>query len=139
MRISDWSSDVCSSDLEFVKYLPIFRDYDQDRLTRDASACGQVLNEVDGLDRVLDQIEASLPESLRETGYAIACDIAASHGRVTAEEARMLEILRYRLQVGRMAAAAIEHGARARQMAHCTTRGASRCARRVPREHATSW
>src|SRR3546814_18928059 len=52
---------------ELVKYLPIFRDYDQDRLTRDASACGQVLNEDDGLDRVLDQIEASLPESLRET------------------------------------------------------------------------
>src|SRR3546814_19911909 len=73
---------------ELVKYLPIFRDYDQDRLTRDASACGQVLNEDDGLDRVLDQIEASLPESLRETGYAIACDIAAADGRGTSEEDR---------------------------------------------------
>src|SRR3546814_2715959 len=28
MRISDWSSDVCSSDLVFCKQNPIFRDYE---------------------------------------------------------------------------------------------------------------
>ncbi len=101
---------------EIVRYLPIFRDYDQEKLTGDAAGCSMVLNEDDGLQRVLDQIEAALPESLRETAYAMACDVAAADGRVTAEEARMLEILRYRLQVGRLAAAAIERGARARHM-----------------------
>lgn len=101
---------------EVVQYLPIFRDYDRDRLTKDAAACGRVLNEDDGLERVLDQIEAALPEVLRETAYALACDVAAADGRVTQEEARMLEIIRYRLQVGRLAAAAIERGARARHI-----------------------
>ncbi|MFN4088714.1 MAG: tellurite resistance TerB family protein [Alphaproteobacteria bacterium] len=99
---------------EVVQYLPVFRDYDRDRLTKDAAACGRILNEDDGLEKVLVQVEASLPEKLRETAYALACDVAAADGRVTTEEARMLEILRYRLQVGRLAAAAIERGARAR-------------------------
>jgi len=101
---------------EVVQYLPIFRDYDRDRLTKDASACGRLLNEDDGLERVLDQVEAALPEALRETAYALACDVAAADGKVTPEEARMLEIIRYRLQVGRLAAAAIERGARARHI-----------------------
>ena len=101
---------------EVVQYLPIFRDYDRDLLTKDAASCGRLLNQDDGLEKVLLQIEASLPETLRETAYALACDVAAADGRVTAEEARMLEILRYRLQVGRLAAAAIERGARARHI-----------------------
>ncbi len=101
---------------EVVQYLPIFRDYDRDRLTKDAAACGRLLNEDDGLEKVLDQVEAALPELLRETAYALACDVAAADGRVTQEEARMLDIIRYRLQVGRLAAAAIERGARARHM-----------------------
>ncbi|MET4697177.1 tellurite resistance protein [Constrictibacter sp. MBR-5] len=101
---------------EVVQYLPIFRDYDRDRLTKDAAACGRLLNDDDGLENVLDQVEAALPERLRETAYALACDVAAADGRVTQEEARMLDIIRYRLQVGRLAAAAIERGARARHM-----------------------
>jgi tellurite resistance protein len=101
---------------EVVQYLPIFRDYDRDRLTKDAAACGRLLNDDDGLENVLEQVEAALPERLRETAYALACDVAAADGRVTQEEARMLDIIRYRLQVGRLAAAAIERGARARHM-----------------------
>jgi hypothetical protein len=68
------------------------------------------------LDRVLDALSQAVPERLRETAYALACEIAAADNRVTQEEARILELLRHRLGLGRLVSAAIERGARARAM-----------------------
>ena len=99
---------------EIVRYLPVFRNYDPDSLPKTAKACADLLGDDQGLDKALDIIVDSLPERLRETAYAIACDVAAADGKATQEELRLLEMLRHRLQVGRLAAAAIERGARAR-------------------------
>ncbi|WP_425450326.1 tellurite resistance TerB family protein [Virgifigura deserti] len=99
---------------DIVGYLPVFRDFDRDRLTKVASDCAELLNGEDGLDTVFDRIKAALPEKLRETAYAMACDVAAADGAVTQEELRLLEIIRDRLAIGRLAAVAIERGARAR-------------------------
>lgn len=99
---------------EIVSHLPIFADYDRERLTKDAEACAALLAEENGLDKVLDSITAALPEKLKETAYAVALDVAAADGSASQEELRMLEILRHRLAVGRLPAAAIERGARAR-------------------------
>jgi hypothetical protein len=70
----------------------------------------------DGLDKILKLVRAALPERLRETAYALACDVAAADGKVTVEESRLLDMIRYELQVGKLVAAAIERGARARHM-----------------------
>ena len=99
---------------DMVRMLPAFRGYDPDRLAGDAADCAALLNEEDGLDRVIDRVVSALPARLAETAYAVACDIAAADGRVSQEEARLLELLRHRLDVDRLAAAAIERGARAR-------------------------
>ena len=99
---------------EIVRYLPVFRGCDPDSLPKTAKECAELLGDAEGLDKALDIIVDSLPERLRETAYAIACDVAAADGKATQEELRLLEILRHRLQVGRLAAAAIERGARAR-------------------------
>ncbi len=99
---------------EIVRYLPVFRGYDPDSLPGTAKTCAELLGDDQGLDKALDIIVDSLPERLRETAYAIACDVAAADGKATQEELRLLELLRHRLQVGRLAAAAIERGARAR-------------------------
>jgi len=99
---------------EIVRYLPVFRNYDSDSLPKTAKACAELLGDDQGLDKALEIIVDSLPERLRETAYAIACDVAAADGKATQEELRLLEMLRHRLQVGRLAAAAIERGARAR-------------------------
>ncbi|MCG8595603.1 MAG: tellurite resistance TerB family protein [Kiloniellales bacterium] len=99
---------------EIVRYLPVFRGFDPDSLPKTAKECAELLGDAEGLDKALDIIVDSLPERLRETAYAIACDVAAADGKATQEELRLLEILRHRLQVGRLAAAAIERGARAR-------------------------
>ena len=49
-----------------------------------------------------------------ETAYALACDVAVADSRLTQEELRLLEMIRFRLEVDRLSAAAIERGARAR-------------------------
>ena len=99
---------------EITRGLPVFRGYNHDLLPQSAESCAELLDDEDGLDKALTLIEAALPERLRETAYALACDVAAADEHVSQEEMRMLEILRHRLQIDRLAAAAIERGARAR-------------------------
>ncbi len=50
---------------------------------------------------------------MRETAYAVACDIAAADGKVSEEETRLLEMIRDGLEIDRLVAVAIERGARA--------------------------
>lgn len=99
---------------EIVNYLPIFRDYDKGRLTSDAANCAEVLSGEEGLETVLRMAKDALPDKLRETAYAVACDVAAADGHVKQEELRLLEMVRHHLAVGRLPAAAIERAARAR-------------------------
>ena len=101
---------------EIIRNLPAFHGYDFDRLAGDAQSCVELLRDSDGLDRILEQIKKGLPARLRETAYALACDVAAADGKVTHEEARLLDLIRDHLAIGPLAAAAIEHGARARHM-----------------------
>jgi len=92
----------------------VFRDYDRKRLTKDLKECAQLLGRDDGLEQSLKAIKTALPPKLRETGYAIACDVAAADGETSQEVLRLIEILRYRFGIDRLIAAAIERGARAR-------------------------
>lgn len=99
---------------EIVRYLPIFRGYDTDHLTEVAGECAQLLGDSDGLERAFELIKEALPAKLRETAYALACDVAAADGHASQEELRLLELMRHTLELDRLAAAAIERGARAR-------------------------
>ncbi len=100
-----------------VKSLPAFRGFDPAELTRIAEDCAALLDQDDGLERALDLIRAALPVKLRETAYALACDVAVADGHLEQEVLRMLEMIRHRLDVDRLTAAAIERGARARAVA----------------------
>ncbi|MEM7172044.1 MAG: tellurite resistance TerB family protein [Pseudomonadota bacterium] len=97
-----------------VRHLPIFEDYDLSKLTGTAQECAMMLNQEEGFEKVMDVIVSSLPGKLGETCYALACDVAAADGVVSQEEIQLLAAIRQRLQVGRLPAAAIERGARAR-------------------------
>lgn len=99
---------------EIVRTLPVFKDYDADRLPKTAADCAELLGEDDGLETVLGLIAESLPEKLRETAYHLACEIAAADLSADQEELRLLELLRDQLDIDRLAAAAIERGVRAR-------------------------
>ncbi len=99
-----------------VRHLPVFHDYDEAGLPAAAAGCAELLAEEDGLDRAIDVIKGALPQNLRETAYALACDVVAADGEANQEELRLLEILRHRLDIDRLIAAGIERGARARHM-----------------------
>jgi len=116
--VSAADSDMTDSELatigDIVGHLPVFRDFDQAALPGLLSECTALLSRVDGLDEAFAAIKAALPAKLRETAYAVACDIVAADGEATQEELRVLEMMCQRLHIDRLVAAAIERGTRAR-------------------------
>jgi len=101
---------------EIVRFLPVFRDFESEKLAETAEECAVLLKDEDGLDKTLDLIREHLPVKLRETAYAIACDVVAADGSAAQEDLRLLELIRYRLDIDRLVAAGIERGARARHL-----------------------
>ena len=116
--VSAADNDMTDAELgmigEIVRRLPIFDEYNAEKLPKTANACGEMLSQANGLEETLDAIREALPARLRETAYALACDIVAADQEASQEELRVLEMLRYRLELDRLIAAAIERGARAR-------------------------
>src|SRR5205807_9490381 len=97
-----------------IGQLPVFRDFDSKALPNLLNGCTEALARDDGLEETLEEINAALPDRLHETAYAIACDLVAADGEASQEELRILELIRHRLNVDQLIAAAIERGARAR-------------------------
>lgn len=99
---------------EMVAHLPVFDGFDPETLPDIADECIALLEREDGLDEMFERIRAVLPERLRETAYALACDVVAADGSANQEELRLLEMMRHEVGIDRLSAAAIERGAAAR-------------------------
>ena len=99
-----------------VNHLPIFGGYDVDRLSLVSRTVLDLFSEEDGLDALFGLVRENLPPRLNETAYALACDVAAADGTLRETELRILEEIRYELEIDRLHAAAIERGARARHL-----------------------
>ncbi|SEO93703.1 hypothetical protein SAMN04490248_116100 [Salinihabitans flavidus] len=99
-----------------VNNLPIFSDYDIDRMSTVSRTVFDLFEQEDGLSALFGLILDNLPQRLYETAYALACDVAAADGLILEPELRLLEEMRYELELDRLHAAAIERGARARHM-----------------------
>jgi len=99
---------------DIVRDLPVFRDFNRSELPRVLNDCTELMSRENGLEETLTAIKAALPAKLRETAYAIACDLVAADGEASQEELRALELIRHHLNVDRLTAAAIERGALAR-------------------------
>ena len=99
-----------------INNLPVFADYDADHVPRISQTVFDLFDQEDGLDALFGLIRDALPEILNETAYALACDVAAADGDIRQAELRLLEEMRYELNIDRLHAAAIERGARARHM-----------------------
>ncbi|MWD28495.1 2-dehydro-3-deoxyphosphooctonate aldolase [Aquicoccus sp. SCR17] len=99
-----------------VNNLPVFAEYDSDRINVMAQMVFDLFEQEDGLDALFGLVRDNLPERLNETAYALACDVAAADGSLNQTELRLLEEIRYELELDRLHAAAIERGARARHM-----------------------
>ncbi|MEN8833805.1 tellurite resistance TerB family protein [Pacificibacter sp.] len=96
-----------------INHLPVFANFDPDRIKTVSAIVIELFSEEDGLDALFGLVRDNLPETLFETAYALACDIAAVDGTIREAELRILEEVRYELNIDRLHAAAIERGARA--------------------------
>lgn len=101
---------------QLVNHLPIFSGYDIDRMKTVSQTVFDLIEEEDGLDALLGLVREALPLRLHETAYTLACDVAASDGKLMQTELRLLEDIRHELDLDRLHAAAIERAARARFM-----------------------
>ncbi|QHQ35470.1 tellurite resistance TerB family protein [Algicella marina] len=97
-----------------VESLPIFDGYDSHRVAAVSRTVFDLFEEEEGLDALFGLVREALPETLYETSYALACDVVAADGDAQNEELRLLEEVRFELNIDRLHAAAIERGARAR-------------------------
>lgn len=120
LAVSASDQDIRTSELvtiqRIVNHLPVFKDYDQDRLKMISNSVFEMFEVEDGLDALFGLIRNALPEKMYETAYVMACDVAAADGSLLATEIRLLEEIRYELNIPRLNAAAIESAARARHM-----------------------
>ena len=120
MAVSASDENIRTSELvtieAIVNHLPVFAGYDTDRFKQVSQTVFDLFSVEEGLDALFGLIRANLPEKLYETAYALACDVAAADGALHEEELRLLEEIRYELNIDRLHGAAIERGARARYM-----------------------
>ncbi len=118
MAVSATDANIRTSELmsieRMVNHLPAFKDFQIDRLPDVSNAVFDILAEEDGLDILWELVRQNIPERMLDTVYAMACDVAAADGKAYEPELRLLEEMRYELQIDRLLAAAIETGARAR-------------------------
>lgn len=120
LAVSASDENIRTSELvtiqQIVNHLPIFAGYDQERIKDVAQRVLDLFADEDGLDALFGLIEVNLPERLKETAYALACDVAASDGLLQETELEFLAEIRYQLDIDRLHGAAIERGARARHI-----------------------
>ena len=99
-----------------VNNLPVFNDFDKERLVKTAEDCGEILSAEGGLGQMLGLVAGTVPKKLHETAYALAVEVAAADLAVGQEELRFLEMLQDKLGIDALTKTAIERGARARHM-----------------------
>lgn len=97
-----------------VQTLPVFHVFSAERLDAATEAAIGLLREEDGLNHAGRLIREALEPRLRETAYALACEVVAADRFAEQGSLRMLEFVRAELHLDPLVSAAIERGARAR-------------------------
>ena len=97
-----------------VQTLPAFHDFSAEGLGAATEATIHLLEEDEGLSHAGTLIRSALEPRLRETAYALACDVVAAEKIHSQPILRMLELVMQELRLDPLVAAAIERGARAR-------------------------
>lgn len=97
-----------------VQTLPAFQDFSSDRLESATEAAVSLLEEDDGLTHAGQLIRDALEPRLRETAYALACEVVTAAQPVGQAVLRMLELVMVELRLDPLVAAAIERATRAR-------------------------
>jgi tellurite resistance protein len=97
-----------------VQTLPAFHDFTSAQLASATDMTVSLLRQDDGLERAGKLMRSALEPRLRETAYALACEVVAAEHSTKPRALDMLEFVRNELQLDPLIATAIERGARAR-------------------------
>jgi hypothetical protein len=109
-EIADAEIDVIG---DMVNHLPIFAGLDRAATTKIATRCSDLLAR-GGADKVFALIREALPATLRDTAYALACEIVAVDRRLNRAEMGILDKIRVALDVDPLMARTIERVAEVR-------------------------
>jgi uncharacterized membrane protein YebE (DUF533 family) len=97
-----------------VQTLPVFHEFTTENLVTVTDAAVRLLNEDNGLQHAAGLMRGALEPRLRETAYALACEVVAASPVARQRTLEMLEFVRTELHLDPLIAAAIERGVRAR-------------------------
>ena len=97
-----------------VQTMPVFHNFTTAELDSATEATIALLGEAEGLKHAGRLIREALEPRLRETAYALACDVVAADHSANQEALRMLEFVRDELHLDPLVAASIERATRAR-------------------------
>jgi uncharacterized membrane protein YebE (DUF533 family) len=97
-----------------VQTMPAFQNFSADRLDAATDAAVNLLREEEGLNHAGRLIREALEPRLRETAYALACEVVAADRFAGQAILQMLEFVMNELRLDPLVAAAIERAARAR-------------------------
>lgn len=100
-----------------VQTLPAFREFSAERLDTATQTAVALLNEEEGLLHAARLIRVALSPRLRETAYALACEVVAADEVAGQQSLEMLAFVGAELHLDRLVASAIERGVRARYQA----------------------
>jgi len=109
--ITDREIEVMSSQ---VQTLPAFQGFTTGRLVDVTDAAVSLLREEDGLAHAGRLMRAALSQKLRETAYALACEVVAGDQASKRQSLDMLDFVRTELGLDPLVSVAIERGVRAR-------------------------
>lgn len=110
--------DVAEAEIDIigdlVHHLPAFTGLDRAAMTQMAGRCSERIENEGGVERLFADIREALSPGLRETAYALMCDVIAVDGRLNRNEIRLLEQFRARLGVDPTLARTVERVAELR-------------------------
>lgn len=109
--ISDREIGVMSG---LAQTLPAFREFSADQFRRVTDATVVLLREEDGLKHAGRLLRGALGPRLRETAYALACEVVVGDHGLKGASLDILEFVREELHLDPLIATAIERGIRAR-------------------------
>lgn len=97
-----------------ARFLPVFDGFDEEGLIPAARSIQSILAGPEGMDIALEIVRDALPPRLYDTAYALAVEVATADLKMDVTEIRFLQLLRARLEIDKLTAAAIERSAIAR-------------------------
>jgi tellurite resistance protein len=97
-----------------VQTMPAFHHFSSEKLSAATEATINLMREDEGLSHAGRMIREALEPRLRETAYALACEVVAADGKVGPQTLDMLEFVQQELGLDSLIATAIGRGVRAR-------------------------